>query len=592
MTVGETKRESRRAHPRILLVDPDPYLAFVIQQDLPTAEITEVGSLSSPEELDRIGADLVVVSLGHRSARRILESRSPSTRVIGVIQGRSIAPADRPDSLDGLLMTPFVQGEVARVVRGVLDLPLPSEETRESVLTRAARWFGPARIAAVVAAAFLEISSDPGVLERAILIAAFVYVSARSLHRKTGPVVTAADVGVSTILLASTGGISSAYVLLGLVAALQAGVVLGLRTGLMSGALIAMGSFVEVIQQVRAGSAPARELIAWLVLFPLASLAASLFSRIWDGGSDNEELLEANRLLSSLHQIARATPGILDVTGVATEALENVRQLIDPPAGLILLGEAGIYSSAASFGLATGEDHPTAEGDDNLRELLSDGVRSLETDRLPPALKSWLGEHPAWLVAPLRRSGIVAGAVIIAQPPGADERGSRLILQQIARETAIAIENARLFRQVRELSIDQERRRLARDLHDGVAQALTHARLELEFLAYHGVGSIEAASEEAARLSRVIDRAASEVRQMINGLSSIVSQEGLAVSLGSYIRDLRGLMTKEISFEVDGPIDLPPEVGSEVFRIAQEAVANSLHHSGFGDVKVVLQRES
>jgi signal transduction histidine kinase len=214
-------------------------------------------------------------------------------------------------------------------------------------------------------------------------------------------------------------------------------------------------------------------------------------------------------------------------------------------------------------------------------------ARVVATDELSPSLAGALG-HDCWLAAPLRRSGVTLGLILAACPDHGRHGENRLFLQQLSEETAVAVENAILFSRVRALSVDEERRRLARELHDGVAQALTHLRLELDFMLRHGALAPDTIREEIGRLVRVVERASGDVRSMVLGLRSSTSTEGLTGSLRSYLLDLKGLGGPEIAFDAKGEVRLSPEVEAEVFRIAQEAVSN-VRHAAASNVRVSLE---
>lgn len=598
-TAGPSRGGSNApGRPTILLFEQDPYLTFLIQLDLPEAKVVEASPLDDVDRLLSSSPDLVIVDLAAHRARQLLARRNGS-KVIGIIEGTRVSRSTPPPEVDGLLLRPFVPGELHRAVRGALGLPqLPPPPT--PVMEKIQRWLGPARLAAIALAAVLEVSTASNPLRTvnsvrgAILLAAFAYVAIRFWPRRTGPFGAAADVVFAATLhvLSAGGGTSTNYALFGLVASVEAGLVLGMRTGMISGTLISVAAARQVLGQFQSGSAASHELGAFLLLFPLAGLAAGLAARIWGSGRSSEEFLaEANRVLSTLHRIARTMPGRLELGGVASDALRKVQESVGSPAALVLLGDAGVFVPVGSYGLTEPQELAVRRNDPFLVESQRNGVRVAKSSELPPPIAGALGEYPCWLVAPLHHGGTVTGVILAACPEESRHDASRLFLQQLAAETAVGVENAQLFRRVREMSIDEERRRLARELHDGVAQPLAHIRLELEYMADHDMPDPVGARQEARRLARVAERAALDVRSMIRGLNSFISSDGLVASLRSYLRDLNGLGGPVITFESEAEVALPPEVEADAFRIAQEAVSNAIRHSRARRVRVSLESE-
>ena len=143
-------------------------------------------------------------------------------------------------------------------------------------------------------------------------------------------------------------------------------------------------------------------------------------------------------------------------------------------------------------------------------------------------------------------------------------------------------------------SQDEERRRMARDLHDGTAQDLAGISLCLGQVlgpsAPDGNGTRHLL-EEAHSLSR---KALQEVRSVSYALHPpMVDQMGLVPALRWY---LEGLMKRtNFSIILDAPPEigaLPPEVEGTLFRIVQESMSNIMRHSGADTVKVRLVRDS
>jgi signal transduction histidine kinase len=243
--------------------------------------------------------------------------------------------------------------------------------------------------------------------------------------------------------------------------------------------------------------------------------------------------------------------------------------------------------TAGSYGMGAEASGAVLRDDPRIAALLSGTARLAGPDELPAELGA--EGHASWIVVPLRRSGIAVGLLAVASTEADNPDATRFVVEQLANETAVAVENAQLFARVGELSAQEERRRLARELHDGVAQGLAHVRFELGLLARGEWESEENVRSEVGRLSRVVGRALDEVRSTIVGLRPAVEGAGLSEALGAYLRDLRALGGPELTFRTLGTVDLPTTVSEEVFRIGQEAVSNALRHAHAQRVTVTLE---
>ena len=584
---------ARTTIPRIVLADPDPYLAFLIRLDLPVARVVEPGPGAHLSELLDEEPDLVIVDLSSSQASEVLRRRNGS-KVVGIVEAGLASRTSVPAELDGLLLRPFVPAELHRAVRRALGLHETAEIPAGRLIDRIQAWILIAWLAVVAMATALELFGPPSLypLRVGVLAASWVFAVSRLLVTRRTVAGAWAGVTFATVAIALTGGPSSNYLGLGVVACVEAGLYSGIKPGALAGLVIVGGSTYQFISEVRHGSVKGAQLVAWVVLFPLVSFTAGLAARIWPGETTGgtRRLAEANKVLSTLYRIARAMPGGLEIGSVASAALEEMRDTLQAPAGAVLIGEAGILSEAGSFGLAQRGGLILRRDEPTVRGLLEGGVQTVLSDALPAAAASALSGFDCWLMAPLRHGGVNLGLLMAACADHHAHTSNRIFLQELAGETAVAVENARLFGRVRELSVDGERRRLARELHDGVAQALTHVRFELELLSRFGSETPEAIQGEAARLARVVNRSLGEVRSAILGLRASVSGEGLAGSLARYLRDLRGLGGPEIEFKVGGiAVHTLPETEAEVFRIAQEAVSNALRHARASRVTVALE---
>jgi len=583
------------AHPTIVLVEPDPYLGFLIRLHVPEANVLETPVGATAADIKAMTPDLVVVGVETQpSPIQDLLAGDERPRVLAVVDGARASRTTIPSAVDGILARPFVPAELTRAVRAALGLhvaPDIDEGAPPTTLERARKLLGPARFAAVALCAVLEVAGTNVSRTRAVILAlAFAYATFRWIFRRPSIVSDGADVAVAVALIAATGGLFSNYIPYAVVACAGVGLTRGPRWGALAGFAVELGSITLVIHDLSTGRAGPRETTAWFLLYPLLGITGGFASRVWRIPEQEglDVLVEANRVLSSLYRIARSLPGGLEIGTVADAAVSEIRDAVRASAGAMLLQESGSYAVVSSFGL----QDPNAVTVQDLSTGLGAAVRGtvsiLKKQDLHPLNVSAMGDYDCWLAAPMKRDGIPQGCLLAACPDERRHEASLMLLQRLADEASVAVENARLFSRVREISIDEERRRLARELHDGVAQALTHLRFELEFMGRHGHVTPDQVKREVDRLSRVVQRASNDVRSMITGLRSSMSDEGLAGSLRSYLSDLRGLGGPEIVFETRGEARLRPDIEAEIFRVAQEAVSNALRHAGAELVTVSL----
>jgi signal transduction histidine kinase len=204
--------------------------------------------------------------------------------------------------------------------------------------------------------------------------------------------------------------------------------------------------------------------------------------------------------------------------------------------------------------------------------------------RAHPEMRSFLG------VPIVSRNGVI-GAFYLTEKQGArefDETDQEMI-EMLAAHAAIAIENARLYEQSRELSIAEERNRLARELHDSVTQKLFGLVLSAEAAATLIERDPGEARAEVVRLRALAQDALDELRSLVFELRpGSVENEGLATALRKHVDVLRRVYRREIGLELSGNSSGTPEVEREVLRIAQEALQNALRHAQAKTIEVRL----
>jgi signal transduction histidine kinase len=203
------------------------------------------------------------------------------------------------------------------------------------------------------------------------------------------------------------------------------------------------------------------------------------------------------------------------------------------------------------------------------------------------------------LCVPLVARGQVIGVLqVLNHEPGkyfipADQE----ILTTFAAQSAVAIENARLYLSLREerdriIAVEEDvRRRLARDLHDGPAQMLAaiimSANFVKEALAHN---SPEHAVNELGEMMPVAEKALRQVRTLLFDLRPVILEtQGVAPALQSYAQRLREAEGLNVVFTAEGELGrLSHNAELAIFSIVQEAITNAKKHAQASRIDIQL----
>ena len=167
------------------------------------------------------------------------------------------------------------------------------------------------------------------------------------------------------------------------------------------------------------------------------------------------------------------------------------------------------------------------------------------------------------------------------------------LIELLAAHAAIAIANARLYEQTRELSIVAERNRLALDLHDAVSQKLFGLVLSAETAQMLLERDPAAAREQVAKLQTLAQEARDELRSLVFELRPPdLERDGLGGALAKHVELLRRLQQREIELDVDGELAPNAPRDGDVLRIAQEALQNALRHAHAEHVAIRLSGDN
>jgi len=214
--------------------------------------------------------------------------------------------------------------------------------------------------------------------------------------------------------------------------------------------------------------------------------------------------------------------------------------------------------------------------------------------RTDPRFGGWPAGHPemrSFLGVPIIAGGEVLAELYLADTHSGEpftDADQRLV-ETLAAHAALAVANAQRNERARELSVAEERTRLARELHDSATQTLFSLTLAAESAAAVATSDDPAFHEHLDRVRELSRSALGELRSILDTLRPAdIEADGLAVALRRRVELLRRVHDVPVALTVRGPALRDRTLEREVFRVATEALSNALQHAGAGRITVAL----
>ena len=376
--------------------------------------------------------------------------------------------------------------------------------------------------------------------------------------------------GVMVSLLVGSGGSAMAPLLVYLAVP---SVVAGIRHGRMAttnttlASVLTMAALAATPDQDHAWSR-AGTTLPWLVIGLGAGLLAATQTRsLRKLETAQAPYAAAHRLVGQLHTLVRELPMALDVTTHARALQDSARRTVSADCSAVLVRTgAGHLETVATAGSMT-EDAYEA-----VRFCASRGQQV---------------HRPGAVAFPLRVGHHVFGAVVLGRWTPLTEAQVAAVQEQLD-EQAIQLETALLVDDVRSLATAEERNRLARDIHDGVAQRIVSLGYLADDVAALSAdpGARQAAEELRAEVTRLIG----ELRFSVFDLRHDVEEAGsLSGALSEYVRELSSHSDLRVHLTLDERgARLPRRAEEQLLRIAQEAIGNVHKHAWAINVWVSL----
>lgn len=295
-------------------------------------------------------------------------------------------------------------------------------------------------------------------------------------------------------------------------------------------------------------------------------------------GEMEEEVGERTRHLELLYEITGVISTHLQNDPLLQEIVSQTARAAEAQGGIVMTaGRSDVWQRQATYG------RPSEGLAEKVSRLLNGGKESLDADLLTARISS---------------HGEIVGALGLEGKAGHRSFTSEdaQLLQGVAAQAAIALENAALYSEVQGVAILEERERLAREMHDGLAQTLGYLRLQLKVAGERlSKGEVAEAEQILVDMITTTEEAYVDAREAIADLRSAVFEGADFVStLDAYLEEfgLQNRIRTSLVVEAETEIRPPAIQAVQLVRIVQQALANVRKHSQATTVVVRLRREN
>lgn len=329
------------------------------------------------------------------------------------------------------------------------------------------------------------------------------------------------------------------------------------------------------------------------------------------------QIIRRHHHLHALNRISNATSGLWDLDAILNMALDAVLEIVNATTGGILLlqeesqklsyrvyrGLSATYVEKMQMSLGEGIAGKVAQSGASivLRDI------SQESQVAHPDLVSTEGLK-GFVSVPLKAKDRVVGVMNIASHmPGQFSTEDMYLLNSIGCQLGAAIEQAKLYQRLEQgkeryqtllqhalTAQEEERKRIARELHDETSQALTSLTLNLQAAITKAETNGVVDADLINRLRKIQSLAVhtqSEVSKLMKELRpTLLDELGLPAAISRYAKDsLEPLGTKVLT-EFKGVDErLPSEIEVTLFRIAQGTIGNIMEHAEAKNVSIKLE---
>lgn len=435
------------------------------------------------------------------------------------------------------------------------------------------------RVALLLLCASLTLASDrsPTTLVAVGLLTVVAVLATLRLHNETltryQPVLEAVLACIIMLMIEPLPDLMLPYLI---APAMAAGLQSGFQMAIMTSGLAALTLLVggQTGEEPLSLSDYLSRVSQWGLITLAVGLLGAWVRRLQttQGPPENAAYASAYRLISQLRLVSRQLSGGLDPVTLSEGLLEALQRAVP-------FDRATVYVRSAGGRLAP---------------IATLGAHRLDWDVAGPLFdEAWASSSPVRQGHPLSSAltrghaaaiplqiGLRTFGLVALEREHPFEPADLQTASDVLEEQALRLETALLFSEVRTLATAEERRRLAREIHDGIAQELASLGYVVDDLAARAryLPDLERDLKELrSELTRVI----TELRLSIFDLrSDVQSTVGLGTALSDYVRQVGVGSNFTVHIVLDeAPTRLPIDAETELLRIAQEAITNARKHA-------------
>jgi len=407
---------------------------------------------------------------------------------------------------------------------------------------------------------------------------------------------TVIEAAVAALAVSQTGGADSPLFAYIPAIGFAGGLAVGLQGPFLCAGTVAAVFFVQLADLPTEGMARARFTTAaaeWTILALVVGLGAvalrSVLARV--ASPVDERYTEAYRLLEQLRGVTRSLPGSLDPGTTANVLLERVQALAASHRGAVLIRTGDRFSPLALHGTRRLPWRLTIDEPGPVRDAWE--RRGAVVDRRSTDKGYGRRQGSSLLVVPLITSADRPVGLLVLESLGDLGFDAQVVadIEQVALESTPMLETAALFDELRLQAAAEERTRLAREMHDGIAQDLAFLGYEVDALTTTiERGSADDAAQKSRALRASMSSLVTDLRLSITDLkSSVGPARGIGAALSDYTRSVGSGSGITVHMSLT---EATTRLGSEaevlVLRIAHEAINAARRRPGARNLWVHL----